>query len=118
MITVKEIRFCIKVVVTGKGNLETVCQHIMASHSASTKVEAHLYVPASTSKSVSRSGLGRKRGVLHERMNLLTTSKAESALTAAMAKRPWKICRSIKFVHSDLSSHLIYSQTATSNHFH
>ena len=63
MITVKEIRFCIKVVVTGKGNLEEgeACQHLMASHKTSMKVEAHLYVPANQSKSVSRGG-PRKKG--------------------------------------------------------
>ncbi len=70
------------------------------SHGSGAKVEAHLYVPASVSKIVSRGELGRKLGALHERVNLLTTSKPESALTAAMAKRPLSNCRSIAQVSS------------------
>ena len=48
MMTMKEMRFCIKVVVTGKGNLEQRGQSFRAQHTASAEAEAHLYVPANT----------------------------------------------------------------------
>ena len=91
----KEMRFCIKVVVTGKGNLQKPCQFMMDSDGAKVKREAHLYVPANVTVSVSRGELQRKLGVLHESVNLLTTSKPESALTAAIAKMQLNNCRSI-----------------------
>ena len=57
MITMKVMRFCIKVVVTGKGNLRKPRQFMMDSHGAKAKKEAHLYVPANVTVSVSRGGL-------------------------------------------------------------
>lgn len=55
MITTEEMRFCIKVVVTGKGNLQKPCQFIIDSHGAkAAKREAHLYVPANVTVTVSR----------------------------------------------------------------
>lgn len=88
-----EMRFCINVVVTGKGNLEKTGYSITIFQRAGATVEAHLYVPANTSQIVSRGRRGEKveggrrnAAGLHERANLLTTSKAESALTAAIAR--------------------------------
>ena len=96
MITMKEMTFCIKVVVTGKGNLQKPCQFIIDSYSAkAAKGEAHLYVPANVTISVSRGEPQRKPGALHESVNLLTTSKPESALTAAIAKMQLNNFRSI-----------------------
>ena len=95
MITMKVMRFCIKVVVTGKGNLQKPRQFMMDSHGAKAKREAHLYVPANVTVTVSRGGVQRKPGALHESVNLLTTSKPESALTAAIAKMQLNNCRSI-----------------------
>lgn len=47
VMTINEIRFWIKVVVTGKGNLgKEGGQWMIAFGGASAKVEAHLYVPA------------------------------------------------------------------------
>ena len=91
----KEMRFCIKVVVTGKGNLQEACQFMIDSYGAKAKREAHLYVPANMKVSVSRGECQRKPGALHESVNLLTTSKPESALTAAIAKMQLNNCRSI-----------------------
>ena len=91
----REMRFCIKVVVTGKGNLQEACQFMMDSYGTKAKMEAHLYVPANMTVSVSRGEFQRKPGALHESVNLLTTSKPESALTAAIAKMQLNNCRSI-----------------------
>ena len=99
----KEMRFCIKVVVTGKGNLQKPCQFIMDSHSAKAKREAHLYVPANVRVPVSRGELRRKPGALHESVNLLTTSKPKSALTTAIAKTQLNNCRAI--VHRSTLKH-------------
>ena len=61
MMTMKEMRFCIKVVVTGKGNLKKHGQPLMARPGTSANVEAYLYVPASVCKNCfSRSRVGRK----------------------------------------------------------
>ena len=82
---------------------------MIALRSAGAKVEADLYVPANMSEDVSRGELERKPGALHERVNRLITSKPESALTAAIAKRPWSNCRSIAHVDSQIfaGGHLI-----------
>lgn len=82
---------------------------MIALRSASAKVEADLYVPADLSEDVSRGELERKPGALHERVNRLITSKPESALTAAIAKRPLSNCRSIAHVVSQIVAcgHLI-----------
>ena len=71
----------------------------MDSHGAKSKREAHLYVPANAMVSVSRGELQRKSGALHESVNLLITSKPESALTVASIKTKLKSCRSIAFAH-------------------
>ena len=57
--------------------------------------EAHLYVPANVTVSVSKAEVQRKAGALHESVNLIMTSKPESALTAAIAKTQLNKCRSI-----------------------
>lgn len=82
---------------------------MIALRSARAKVEADLYVPANLSEDVSRGELERKPGALHERVNRLITSKPESALTAAIAKRPLSNCRSIAHVVSQIvaGGHLI-----------
>ena len=50
----------------------------------------------------------RKAGALHESVNLLTTSKPDSALTAAMAKMQLNNCRSIALAQ-------VNSETSTDN---
>lgn len=57
---------------------------------ACVEMEGHLYVPAKMvgdDQSTEDIGSKQEQGDLHERVNLLTTSKPESALTAAIAKR-------------------------------
>ena len=62
---------------------------------AKGKGEAHLYVPADVTVSVSRGERQRNPGGLHESVNLLMTSKPESALTVAIATMQLNNCRSI-----------------------
>lgn len=73
--------FCMRLVVTGKGNL---------------------YVPAKMLRYVSEGEVVEDPGALHERVNLLTTSKPESALAAAMAKKAASNCRSIARVNAEM----------------
>ena len=91
----KEMTFWIREVVTGKGNLEWARLTIFRglAGGANAKVEAHLYVPARMSPMTlvkTERGFRYQGFHLHERVNLFTTSNPESALTAAMARRPLK----------------------------
>ena len=99
MITMNETMFCIKVVVTGKGNLRKPCQRVVVIRSGSAREGAYLYVPTNVRETVSADELDWRLGALHESVNLSTTSKPESALTAAIAKRPVSNCRSIAQVN-------------------
>ena len=55
------MRFCIKVVVIGKGNLEEQRQFNTVPRSVNAKVDAHLYVPADMARIVSKGRLGKKQ---------------------------------------------------------
>lgn len=52
-------------------------------------------------ESISEGEVVENAGALHERVNLLITSKPESALTAAMVKKALSNCRSIACVNAE-----------------